>query len=79
MASQNETFYQYTGGFQVLPIPTLFSHLLAEYDFKAFKKKMELTIGTDIQYFSAFRAPEYDPVTNQFYVTAHGKWVIIRL
>jgi hypothetical protein len=66
---KNESFYQYTGGYQVLPIPNWYSHLLVEYDFKAFKKKMELTLGTDIQYFSAFQAPKYDPVTNQFFIS----------
>jgi hypothetical protein len=66
---KNESFYQYTGGYQVLPLPKWFSHMLVEYGFKAFKQKMELTLGADVQYYSAFQAPKYDPVTNQFYIS----------
>jgi hypothetical protein len=43
--------------------------MLVEYGFKAFKQKMELTLGADVQYYSAFQAPKYDPVTNQFYIS----------
>ncbi len=67
---ENQTVYQYTGGFQIIKIPQLHSNLLAEYTFGAFKNKMDVTVGTSIRYYSKFEAPNYDPVTNQFYLTA---------
>lgn len=66
---ENQTIYQYTGGYQVLKMPKLYSNLLAEYTFGIFKNKMDLTIGTTITYYSKFNAPKFDPITNQFYIT----------
>lgn len=67
---ENQTVYQYTGGYQVIQIPTFYSNLLTEFTFGVFKNKMDVTLGTNIQYFSKFEAPNYDPVTNQFYITS---------
>jgi hypothetical protein len=70
---ENQTVYQYTGGFQVIKIPQLYSNLLVEYTFGAFKNKMDVTLGTSINYYSEFEAPYFDPVTNQFYVASSYK------
>ncbi len=65
---ENQTVYQYTGGYEIIKIPQLHTNLLAEYTFGAFKNKMDVTVGTSIRYYSKFEAPLFDPTTNQFYL-----------
>ncbi len=64
---ENEFFVNAKTGPDLIRIPTVFINSRVVYDFK-YAKKLDLKIGLEMHYKSAYYANAYMPVTQQFYL-----------
>ena len=58
------------GGYNVFFMPRLVGKIKAAYNFKMFKKKLDLSLGLNLTYFSKYKSKDFDPVTGQFYIAS---------
>jgi hypothetical protein len=67
---QGDVVYQYFGGYNVFRMPNWFTQAKIEYQFKTFKKKLDLCLGMNIVFYSKYKSKEFDPVSGQFYINS---------
>jgi hypothetical protein len=60
--------YQNIGGYDVFMMPNFVGELSAAYNFKMFKKKLDLSIGLNFTYFSKYVSKDFDPISGQFFI-----------
>jgi len=69
---ENEAVYQYTSKKDVLPLPeiSVYSNM-----YLAFRivKVLSCQIGADVHYFTEYKAPYYEPATQQFQLQQEGR------
>lgn len=62
--------HQNFGGYNVFMMPNYVGNLALAYNFKMFKKKMDLSIGFKATYFSKYLSKDFDPITGQFFISS---------
>jgi hypothetical protein len=60
--------YQYQGGYSVFRLPNLYGNVQLAKKFSLFKKKMKLTAGLSVTYFSKYNSRDFDAATGQFFI-----------
>lgn len=65
--------YQDFGGYDVFLMPSFVGTVEAAYNFKLFKRKLDLSIGFNLTYFSEYTAKDFDPISGQFYIATDQK------
>jgi hypothetical protein len=62
--------YQEFGGYNVFMMPSFAGELGLAYNFKMFKKKLDLSLGLNVSYFTKYKAKDFDPISGQFYISS---------
>jgi hypothetical protein len=62
---ENELAWQLTSEHSILPLPVLTAYSNLYLDF-TYAKVLNIQLGLDAHYFTAYRAPYYEPATQQF-------------
>lgn len=52
----------------VLPLPNFISRNALYFEFSLFKNELKCLLGTEVNYFSSYNSPSYNPATGTFYV-----------
>lgn len=64
----NQVYYQTVGGnASALPLPEIVSRNSLYFEFDLFKKVLKCLVGAEMNYFSSYYSPSYDPATARFY------------
>ncbi|MCW3806824.1 putative porin [Plebeiibacterium marinum] len=65
--SDNRLAYQYTSDEKVYPLPEFAGYSSNYFNFYLAKRVLQVQVGVDVRYHTAYYAPAYMPATGQFY------------
>ena len=60
--------YQYTGGYQVIPLPEWVGQVGGYVDLSIFKRALKLRPGVSLKYWSEYYAPGFVPATGSYHI-----------
>ena len=69
---ENEVAYQLSSDENILPLPQISAYTNLYLDF-TYAKVLNIQLGADAHYFTSYRAPYYEPATQQFQIQEEKK------
>jgi len=71
--SNNSMAYQYSSKQEILPLPEFAGYSSNYFNFYLAKRVLQIQMGVDVRFHTAYYTPNFMPATGQFYVQNKGK------